>query len=74
MHFQTEKTSRLGTTSLHISWIWNNLVLFNFLIDNGAKLDIMDENGFMAIHYAIIKNNIEFLSNLHNRGINILQK
>ena len=37
-------------------------------------MDILDENEFSAIHYAVIKNNYELLTNLHSRGVNILSK
>ena len=50
-----------GITPLHISCINNDITLFSFLLDNDASMRINDENGFLPIHYAVIKDYVHFL-------------
>ena len=35
---------------------------------------IQDEKGFLPIHYAVIKDNVDIIKNMYYRSINILQK
>lgn len=84
---KSSKEIQEGITALHVACINNdlrkqfpyqiknlNIALFNFLMDNEASMMIYDDKGFLPIHYAVIKDNVNILKNMHYRGINIFNK
>ena len=57
---------------LHLSIIYNNVKLFNYLLNNNINLDYQEEQiGLYPIHQCILYNLPEFTKQLINKGCNI---
>jgi len=58
-----------------MKWLHSVLGFYlNFIVDNNAVQKIHDEKGFLPIHYAVIRDDVSFLRNLQQMGVNILHK
>lgn len=53
------ETNKLGHIPLHVAINEKKNYLAKFLVSVGANINIFDYNGYSAIHWAVIKNNLE---------------
>ena len=68
MYFVTNRKS-----ILHEACCNGNLEIVNFLIENGADIELLDNKGFRPFHYACQNGNIEIVSLLLRYGVNCIE-
>lgn len=68
------KANKFGTTPLMRACIYNNVKLFNILIEcKNIDVNLVSQSGRNALHYAVYMKNLKFIEILLKKGINFNQ-
>lgn len=52
---------------VHLAAVHGNIDIAKLLLNHGAQIDCLDEDGYTAMHYAALGNNVHMIHFLHTQ-------
>jgi ankyrin repeat protein len=73
---RTRKTFEFGMngTPLLIAFAYDNLEIAEYLIDAGARLDVVDSNSLTPLHYAALRGRADLIQKIHGKQGDLINK